>query len=80
MTTTKLLSFRWNRTRHSNPRIIMEEIKKQRGGFRHGAGRPNTERNVPLLVRITQEAADKLNRLTNNKSAYIDNLIKQQPE
>ena len=32
------------------------------------------------MVRITQEAMDKLNRLTTNKSEYIDNLIKSQPE
>lgn len=55
-------------------------VIRKRGGHRPGAGRPFTERNVPLLVRITQEAADKLARLTDNKSEYIDNLIKQQPE
>lgn len=55
-------------------------VVRRRGGHRPGAGRPFTERNVPLLVRITQEAADKLARLTDNKSEYIDNLIKQQPE
>jgi hypothetical protein len=31
------------------------------------------------LVRLSREAADKLSRLTNNKSEYIENLILQQP-
>ena len=50
------------------------------GGRREHAGRKANDRSIPLLVRITQEAADKLSRLTSNKSEYIDNLIKQQPE
>ena len=52
----------------------------QRGGRRAGAGRPSNKRSVMVGVRITKEAADKLNRLANNKSEYIDNLIKKQPE
>lgn len=56
----------------------MAETK--RGGIRPNSGRPANDRNVQLLVRISQEAADKLNRLTSNKAEYIDNLIKQQPE
>ena len=43
-------------------------------------GRPANDRSITVSVRITQEAVDKLNRLTNNKSAYIDKLIKEQPE
>jgi hypothetical protein len=45
-----------------------------------GRGRPANDRSVTLSVRVTQEAVDKLNRLTNNKSKYIDQLIKEQPE
>lgn len=56
------------------------EVQKQRGGVRAGSGRPANDRNVQVLVRISKEAADKLSRLTNNKSEYIENLIKQQPE
>ena len=56
----------------------MSETK--RGGVRAGSGRPANDRNVQVLVRISKEAADKLIRLTNNKSEYIENLIKQQPE
>ncbi len=56
------------------------EQQKQRGGVRAGSGRPANDRNVQVLVRISKEAADKLSRLTNNKSEYIENLIKQQPE
>lgn len=56
----------------------MDEVK--RGGYRHKAGRPANDRSVTLSVRITQEAMEKLNRLTRNKSEYIDTLIKEQPE
>jgi hypothetical protein len=45
-----------------------------------GRGRPANDRSVMLSVRITQEAMDKLNRLTRNKAEYIDTLIKKQPE
>ena len=45
-----------------------------------GRGRHANNRSVTLSVRVTQEAVDKLNRLTNNKSEYIDHLIKEQPE
>lgn len=50
------------------------------GGRRSGSGRPANDRSITLSVRISQEAMDKLNRLTRNKSEYIDNLIKNQPE
>jgi hypothetical protein len=50
------------------------------GGSRSGAGRPSNDRNIMVGVRLSQEAVDKLNRLTKNKSEYIENLIKQQPE
>ena len=52
------------------------EGKKQWGGYRPNGGRPTVDRKCSLNVRISQEAADKLARLTNNKSEYIDNLIK----
>ena len=50
------------------------------GGRRSGAGRPANDRNIMVGVRLSQEAVDKLNRRTSNKSEYIENLIKQQPE
>ena len=56
------------------------ENQKQHGGRRSGAGRPSNGRNIMVGVRLSQEAVDKLNRLTNNKSEYIENLIKEQPE
>ena len=56
------------------------EQQKQHGGRRSGAGRPTNDRNIMVGVRLSQEAVDKLSRLTNNKSEYIENLIKQQPE
>jgi len=56
------------------------ENQIKRGGVRPNSGRPANDRSVQLLVRITKESADKLRRLTTNKSEYIDNLIKEQPE
>lgn len=53
---------------------------KNHGGRRAGSGRPANDRNIMVGVRLSQEAVDKLNRLTSNKSEYIENLIKQQPE
>ena len=58
----------------------MMEEKKQHGGRRSGAGRPANDRNVMVSVRLSQEAVDKLNRMTNNKSWFIDKIIKQLPE
>ena len=54
----------------------MEE--KKRGGYRPNAGRPTNNRSVIVSVRISQEAFDKLNSLTKNKSEYINNLILMQ--
>lgn len=51
--------------------------KPQRGGARPNSGRPVTDLKVMLSVRISQEAADLLNQVTNKKSEYIDNLIKE---
>lgn len=50
--------------------------KKQRGGARPGSGRPATDRKYPLMVRISQEAADKLESISN-KSEFIDQLIRE---
>jgi len=54
--------------------------EKNHGGRRAGSGRPANDRNIMVGVRLSQETVDKLNRLTSNKSEYIENLIKQQPE
>ena len=53
---------------------------KNHGGRRAGSGRPANDRNIMVGVRLSQEAVDKLNRLTSNKSGYIENLINEQPE
>ena len=45
------------------------------GGSR-GGGRPVTDRNVAVTIRISQEAADIL-REQRNKSEFIDTLIKE---
>ena len=54
----------------------MNETKKQRGGSRPGAGRPVTDLKLRLSLRISKEAHDKISKI-RDKSAYIDNLIKQ---
>lgn len=55
------------------------EIKeKSTWGGSRGGGRPKNDRSITLSVRITQEAMDKLNTLTKNKSEFIDNLIMKQ--
>lgn len=56
----------------------MEEVK--RGGVRPNSGRPETDRKCAVTIRISQESLDKFNRLTKNKSEYIDKLIQEQPE
>lgn len=53
----------------------MEE-REQRGGYRPGSGRPETDRKFAVTVRISQEAAEKLNTI-KNKSEFIDKLIKE---
>ena len=50
--------------------------KSQRGGRRPGSGRPSNDRNIPLMVRISKEAAEKLQSVVN-KSEFIDELIKE---
>ena len=49
---------------------------KNWGGYREGGGRPATDRNVAVTIRISQEAADILSQ-QKNKSEFIDTLIKQ---
>lgn len=55
-----------------------KEVKTSRGGAREGAGRKSNDRDITLSVRVSQEAIDKLNGATKNKSQYIDNLIKKE--
>ena len=51
---------------------MMEQQSNNEGRRR---GRPANDRNVMVSVRLSQEAVDKLNRLTNNKAAFIESLI-----
>ena len=60
--------------------MTMKNNERNHGGRRAGSGRPANDRNIMVGVRLSQEAVDKLNRLTSNKAEYIENLIKQQPE
>ena len=54
----------------------MEEIKKSKRGGDRGGRRPETDRKVPLTVRISQEAKDKLDTV-KNKSEWIDMAVKK---
>lgn len=50
-------------------------LLKVRGGARPNSGRPKNDRKVMLSVRISPQAMEHLNALTNNKAEYIDRLI-----
>ena len=64
----------WKRT--TKKVYHMEEATKHtRGGYREGGGRPATGRDLPVTVRISREAFDKL-KAVKNKSEFIDKLIK----
>ena len=52
----------------------MDEIKKTRGGFRQGAGRPATTVKV-YQVCATKEVNDVLIRIKGNRSAFICQCI-----
>lgn len=54
------------------------EKTSNRGGARQGSGRKATGRTVAVGIRLTPEAVDKLDRLTDNRSEYIDRLIMEQ--
>ena len=45
------------------------------GGYRPGSGRPEGDRKIAISVRISPEAAGKLDKVSN-KSETIDRLIK----
>lgn len=55
--------------------VTMEPTKHTRGGYREGGGRPATDRNFPVTVRISREAFEKL-KAVKNKSEFFDKLIK----
>ena len=54
----------------------MERISNNHGGPRPNSGRPTNDRNFALHVRISKEANDKL-QTVSNKSEFIDTLIKK---
>lgn len=58
----------------------MRMKNEKRGGRREGAGRPAGDRNRMVCLRLSDEAVTKLDRLTDNRSKYIDRIIKEQPE
>lgn len=58
-----------------NQNIKTMEQKKQHGGARPGSGRPTTNRNCVVSIRLSQEAFDKLNAITTRKTQFIEQLI-----
>ena len=53
-----------------------ENQKKQRGGFRSGAGRPSTGRSkVTVTLTLLPEVVEILKTKGNQKSAYVDGLV-----
>lgn len=54
----------------------MKQKKDNRGGARQGAGRHKTGRDFQVCLKLSKEAYDTLKQF-KNRSAYIDELIKQ---
>lgn len=50
--------------------------KNQQPGTAFGTGRPATGRTHPVTIRLSDNAYNWLTQISN-KSAYIDNLIRQ---
>lgn len=58
--------------------MTKEQVLQRRGGRREGAGRPATNRTERVNIKISPEALAILDARTNNRSEYIDRLIKQE--
>lgn len=67
---------KYNLKLKSNMAQQEEPKKSKRGGARPGSGRKVTPYKIPLNVKITQEAADKMATI-EKKSEFIDQLIKK---
>lgn len=52
----------------------METKKSNRGGARPGAGR-KPKGHVPIMITISPELVARLDRMTNNRSAFIAKLL-----
>lgn len=55
---------------------MAEEIKKQGRGGDRGGRRPETGRKFVVTVRVSKEAKEKLDTVSN-KSKFLDELIKK---
>ena len=51
-------------------------MKDKKPGSAWGTGRPSTGRTHPVTIRLSDNAYNWLTQISN-KSAYIDNLIRQ---
>lgn len=51
-----------------------EKKEEKRGGVRAGAGRKRGDRTVPLNLRVSEEAAERLKEVPN-KSKFVNDLI-----
>ena len=56
--------------------IDLQQKSKKHGGKRSNAGRPKGNRHIPLLIRISEEANEKLSKV-DNKAECIDELIRK---
>ena len=62
------------------PKIeIMEEIRKQRGGKREGAGRKSVGLSThPMALKLDIDLFDVLNKVSLNKNRYINDAVRAQ--
>jgi hypothetical protein len=55
---------------------MAEEIKKQGRGGDRGGRRPETDRKFVVTMRISKEAKEKFDQVSN-KSKWLDDVIKK---
>lgn len=55
---------------------MAEEIKKQGRGGDRGGRRPETDRKCVVTMRISKEAKEKFDQVSN-KSKWLDDVIKK---
>lgn len=59
----------------------MEEIKKQRGGKREGAGRKSVGLSThPMALKLDNDLFEVLNKVSMNKNRYINDAVRVQME
>lgn len=62
---------------HSNSNN-MEEIKKQRGGYREGAGRKAVGISThPMALKLDNDLYEVLSKTSQNKNRYINDAVRE---